>query len=363
MPTTRRDCLSLVGASAVLPALTTLLGAAEAVGGAKPHIATNTYPWSTFARRSGESLELHTDSLLADIAATGITGYEPIINKPTEFDGLGERLRQHGLEMRSIYVNSTLHDPAKAEQSVEDVISIASAAKALGTKIIVTNPSPIRWGGPEDKNDAELRFQAKTLDGLGAELRKRGITLAYHNHDAELRQGGREFHHMLTATDPANVKFCLDSHWVFRGCGDSEVAVFDSLPHYGDRIVELHLRQSVDGIWTESFAVQGDIDYRRLFEWLDEQGNHPHLVLEQSIEEQSAKELSVVECTAAATRICCGRRCRRAGGGNVFAKDDILAAVNNPLTGLRARPLPQAGEVTDIGEASEINDHLFPNQS
>ena len=36
---------------------------------------------------------------------------------------------------------------------------------------------------------------------------------------------------MLTATAAANVKFCLDAHWVFRGCGDSQVAVSDAVEH------------------------------------------------------------------------------------------------------------------------------------
>ena len=126
-------------------------------------------------------------------------------------------------------------------------------------------------------------------------MRRWWHVLAYHNHDAELRQGGREFHHMLTATDAANVKFCLDAHWVFRGCGDSEVAVFDALTHYHERIVELHLRQSVGGVWTEAFSMEGDIDYARLFSYLTDKGITPHLVLEQSVEVKSPKRLSAVE--------------------------------------------------------------------
>jgi inosose dehydratase len=119
--------------------------------------------------------------------------------------------------------------------------------------------------------------------------------LAYHNHDAELRQGGREFHHMLTATDPANVKFCLDAHWIFRGCGDSEVAVFDALTHYHQRVVELHLRQSADAVWTEAFSMKGDIDYARMFRFLTKQNIAPHFVLEQAVEASSPNELSAVE--------------------------------------------------------------------
>jgi inosose dehydratase len=260
-----------------------------------PHIATNTYPWGTFKKRDGRAFPLHSDDLLAAIASCGINGYEPIINSPAEFKGLGGRLKKHGLEMRSLYVNSTLHDESKAAQSIAAVLAIAGEAKKLGTRIIVTNPSPLKWGSPDDKTDAQLRTQAEAVDSLGASLRKLGLQLAYHNHDAELRQGGREFHHMLTATDPENVKFCLDAHWIFRGCGNSEVAVFDALSLYQHRVVELHLRQSTGGIWQETFTPKGDIDYPRLITLLTTRDIKPHLVLEQAIEGKSPGTMGAVE--------------------------------------------------------------------
>ena len=257
------------------------------------HVATNTYPWTTFAARDGGTFVLHADASLAAIASAGLTGYEPIVAAPGELEGLGPRLKAHGLEMRSIYVNSQLHD-ASAATSAAAVIAIARRAAELGTRIIVTNPSPIRWGGPDDKTDAQIVAQGLALDRLGADLRALGLTLAYHNHDAELRAGAREFHHMLTATDPANVKLCLDAHWVYRGCGDSQVAVFDAVEHYGRRIVELHLRQSRGGVWSEVFSGEGDLDYRRLAQWLERHDVRPHLVIEQAVETGSPKTVDAV---------------------------------------------------------------------
>lgn len=257
-------------------------------------LATSTYPWGTFAKRSGQPFVQHTDELLAAIAATGLVGYEPSINDVAEFDGLAGRLKAHGLEMRSIYVNSLLHDQDKAEKSIALVLDVARKATAIGVKFLVTNPAPIRWGGAENKTDAQLIVQAASLNRLGAELKKLGLTLAYHNHDSELRQGARELHHMLTATDADSVKFCLDAHWIFRGSGDSQVALFDALEHYGSRIVELHLRQSSGGKWGEVFAAGGDIDHRRLKAWLDQRGLKPHLVLEQAVEAGSPETLDVV---------------------------------------------------------------------
>lgn len=289
-PLTRRQSLRGLAALTALPV--PLMNAASDPA---PHIATNTYPWGTFAKRAGESWPPHSDTLLERIASTGIRGYEPAIFKLEEFDGLGDRLKKHGLEMRSLYVNTLLHDEAEAERSIESVLAISAAAKELGTRIIVTNPSPIRWGGPENKSDAQLQIQATHLDRLGASLAGLGMQLAYHNHDIELREGGREFHHMLTATRAEHVKFCLDAHWVYRGCGNSQVALFDVLEHYHGRIVELHLRQSVKGIWSEQFTVGGDIDYALLFSYLGERRIAPHLVLEQAVEEGSPNELDVVE--------------------------------------------------------------------
>lgn len=277
-------------------ALTTAAAAsAHAATPSAMHIATNTYPWGTFAKREGQSFKLHSDEALAAIASSGITGYEPAVSSPDECNGLGARLKSHGLEMRSLYVGSLLHDEAQVTANLTTILAIARRAAEIGCKIIVTNPSPIKWGGAENKTDAQLIAQANALDKLGGELRKRGITLAYHNHDIELRHGAREFHHMLTATNPEHVKFCLDAHWVFRGCGDSQVALFDVLKHYGTRIAELHLRQSNSGVWTEVFTGKGDIDYVRLATWLKQHGIQPHLVLEQAVENGSPHTLDAVK--------------------------------------------------------------------
>jgi inosose dehydratase len=100
---------------------------------------------------------------------------------------------------------------------------------------------------------------------------------------------------MLKTTSPENVKFCLDTHWIYRGCGNSQVALFDAVAHYRDRIVELHLRQSERGVWTQAFSMDGDIDYRKLISDLRSAGIHPHMVLEQAIEPDSEVTMSVVE--------------------------------------------------------------------
>lgn len=300
MKTSRRTALGMLGVGTFLASVPATSRAASTIKSPDKglHVATNTYPWLTFYNREKKDFKIHSHHLLASIQKSGISGYEPILNSVNELNGLGDKLKTNRLEMRSFYVNSTLHDPEVAQSSIDQVLAISEAAQNLGARIVVTNPSPISWSGKEDKSDAQLKLQARNLDELGRQLRNRGMILAYHNHDAELRQGAREFHHMLTATNPENVKLCLDAHWVYRGCGNSEIALFDTLHHYHKRIVELHLRQSTHGIWDEAWSARGDINYIKLIEFLAEVDIHPHMVLEQAVEAQSPTSLNAEKAHA-----------------------------------------------------------------
>ena len=258
-------------------------------------ISCNQYTWYTFFNREGRDWNADLDASLAEYVKSGFQAFEPSFSTLEEVIKLGPLLKKYNLALPSFYVNSTLHKAEEAQKSIDTVLAIAKAAQSLGAKIVVTNPSPIRWGGPENKNDAELTEQARNLARLGAALRKMGMTLSYHTHDIELRAGAREFHHMLLATDPENVTFCMDVHWVYRGSGNSELAVFDVLKLYGKRITELHLRQSKDGVWLETFQPEGDIDYPRLVSELKKMDIKPHLVVEQCLEEKSPHVLTTVE--------------------------------------------------------------------
>jgi len=263
-------------------------------GSGKLHVACNQYPWGTFYARQKRDFNALLDAGLAEVKASGNDGFEPGVGGLPQIEQMMPLLKKHGLHMRSLYVNSTLHEAAQADQSLDEVLAAAAKAKDFGTQIIVTNPSPLRWGGPENKTDEQLKVQAAALDSLGAKLKAMDLVLAYHNHDMELRNAAREFHHMMLGTNPANVTLCLDAHWVYRGSGNSQVALFDVVKLYGPRISELHLRQSQNGVWTEAFG-PGDIDYPRLADGLLKMGVKPLLVLEQAVEAGSPNTMDAVK--------------------------------------------------------------------
>lgn len=287
--TSRRSFIRTAAANVL--ALTTISPLAKAMSPAKTAqglISCTSYPWFTFYRREGREWMGDADACMRDYASSGLKGYEPSASSVQELEALAPLLVKYGIRMPSVYIGTTLHDPGTAGQNIEDAFRIAMAAKKLGAAMVVSNPSPIRWGVPEDKSDAALNVQAESLEKLGSLLAAQEMTLAYHNHDMELRQGAREFHHMLQATSPKAVSFCLDVHWIYRGMGNSNVGLFDVVKMYGSRIKALHIRQSRDQIWSEVFG-SGDIDYARLVKELVKLKLRPNLVLEQCLEDGSPR--------------------------------------------------------------------------
>jgi inosose dehydratase len=287
-PPTRREFLADAGlaAAAVLGGRVALGAAAEP---ADPlHVSINQWSVGVVRGRDKQRAGLAFDAELAALAATGVNGLEPGLGSADQIEGLFAQLSKHGLQLRSIYTGSSVAVPASVDQEIARIVALAKRAKEVGTSIIVTNPSPLP--NRQGKSDEQLRTQAKALHTLGKELAAFGVTLAYHNHDVELQFAAREFHHMMLGTDPESLSLCLDAHWVYRGAGHSQVALFDVLKLYGARVCELHLRQSTGNVWSEAFG-DGDIDYRALVKQLREAGVRPLLVLEQGPEGQTPQTL------------------------------------------------------------------------
>lgn len=258
----------------------------------KLHVSINQWSVGAIRGRDKEHAGIAFDAELAELAASGMSGLEPGLGSADQVEGLFAQLSKHGLQLRSIYTGSSLVDPANVDQEIARIVALAQRAKQVGTKIVVTNPSPLP--NRQGKSDEQLRTQAAALNTLGHALSALGVTLAYHNHDVELNFAAREFHHMLLGTDPAALSLCLDAHWVYRGAGHSQVALFDVVKLYGARVCELHLRQSMENVWSEAFG-DGDIDYRSLVKRLREVGASPLLVLEQGPEGKTPQTLQPAE--------------------------------------------------------------------
>jgi inosose dehydratase len=162
-------------------------------------------------------------------------------------------LQKHGLAMRAAYAGGRMHEEEPAAKAIEAIARRAGIGKKIGLEVVVHNPDSIG----REKTDAELEVQAKSLNRLGGALREIGLRLAIHTHDPEMRSGAREWYHMLRHTDADKVFFCLDLHWIYRGKQDP-IALLKAA---GSRVLDLHLRNSKEGVWTEDLG-PGDLDYR-----------------------------------------------------------------------------------------------------
>jgi len=55
-----------------------------------------------------------------------------------------------------------------------------------------------------------VQVKTETLSRLGEAVKKEGLRLCYHNHQAEFRDNPSEMSYLLSGTDPGNVWLCLD---------------------------------------------------------------------------------------------------------------------------------------------------------
>jgi inosose dehydratase len=244
-----------------------------------PKLSVEIYIWIQHLESEKKTLAEGVEEVLASFHGAGYRRVE--LNQDFFQPALRERtftlLAKYHLAPETVYAGTTLHETAAAEKSVREVVALARLLKPHGTRVIVTNPSP--KPGQALKSEEELDTQAKYVDRLAEEISRLGMKLALHHHTPELVEHAREWRHLMQHTDPNRVYCCVDVHWAYRG--GQEVMSF--LSETGDRLLELHLRNSRQGIWMEDFG-PGDIDYQKIADYLRGISFNGYLVVELAYE-------------------------------------------------------------------------------
>jgi len=276
---TRREMLAIVSAPL-----------ATRQAGYRPVLAVQFYIWTQHFQSRKISL---AEGVEEAFAATRRAGYKQVELMAAFFTpDLREKtikaLRQHSLELPVVYNGGPMHEAAGAEKSIVATVELAEVVKAAGASVIDFNPNP--KPKRERKSDEELATQARYVNQLGAELQRRGMRLILHHHDPEMADNAREWRHLVAKTDPRLVSFCVDVHWVYRGGQDPLTLLREA----GSRLVELHLRNSKQGAWTEAFE-KGDIDYSKVADYLRRTRFAGFLVVELAYEKSSAVTRSLEE--------------------------------------------------------------------
>lgn len=257
----------------------------------KSIVGAQMYPWFQHLSEQGKSVEDHLDELLGTLRAAGVDAYETTIPDQAAADHIAPLLAKHQIAMPSTYCGGTLHTDAW-KAGVAGIVAQAAVARTLGANVVVVNPDPIDWSGKTAKTDSQLRTQLTAMRELNAALAAQGQRLAYHVHTPELLHGAREMHHMLLSVPDMGV--CLDAHWVYRGAGDSHVALEDFVKLYGHRTVSMHVRQSQGGVWAEGVG-EGDLDYAWVAGVLLGYGFAGPIILEAAFDPETPRTLTMEE--------------------------------------------------------------------
>ena len=191
-----------------------------------------------------------------------------------------ELVHANGLRMPSVYVGGSMHQRSLAERTISQALEIAALCRPAGCRAVINNPDPKPHDLP--KTHAELGVQVKMLDLMGRELAKRGFQFWTHAHAPQMADHAREWRYNLHHTDPRYVWVCLDIDWVYQGGQDP----MELLREAGRRVASLHLRNSHNKLWLESFTT-GDIDYSQIASYLKEINLTPLLVVELAYRKQT----------------------------------------------------------------------------
>jgi inosose dehydratase len=262
----------------------------KTTGGYAPKLSVEGYIWTQYFASHKETLAVGEDEALRETHQAGYPRVElsdPFF-KPEVREHTRELLTKFELIPESVYAGTTMHEAQAAESSIQAVLELAEFLKPLGTRVIITNPSP--KPKPERKSDNELKTQAHYINQLGAALNLQGMKLLLHHHTPELIDNAREWWYELEHTNPKLVGCCVDVHWAYRG--GQEVMPF--LQRVGARIGSLHLRNSQQGVWMEDFG-PGDINYSQVAEYLHQINYQGFLVVELAYEKGTVITRSLEE--------------------------------------------------------------------
>jgi sugar phosphate isomerase/epimerase len=133
-----------------------------------------------------------------------------------------------------------------------------------GAKVL--GQSYITWPllDPPDRTIDKFKMVAERLNIIGAQIKKAGLEVAYHNHDFEFidQNGQIGYDVILKETDPSLVKMQMDLYWIARGSKLTPNEWFKRAP---GRFVMWHVKDmhKVSRDYTE--LGNGSIDFPSIF--------------------------------------------------------------------------------------------------
>jgi sugar phosphate isomerase/epimerase len=279
----RREVLRLLSAAVVgsmavprvVDALERLAPTSAPLVRARPPIGVQLYTVRSLMTRD-------VPGTFAALAAAGI--------REVEFAGYFNR---SATELRGLLTQHGLTAPAAHVPIPSDWSPVMDDAEALGHRWLV-----VPWVGNEVRASLDgWRKLADQLNTAGALAKRRGLRVAYHNHDFEfaVTEGRVAYDVLVERLDPSLVDLELDLYWAVKS-GQDPQALFARLP---GRFPLWHLKDAgpaPDRTMTE--VGSGTIDFAGLFARAEQSGLQ-HAFIEH---DEPRDALASVQSSAAALK-------------------------------------------------------------
>jgi sugar phosphate isomerase/epimerase len=172
---------------------------------------------------------------------------------------LAGRLRDHNLKAVSGHYDLNRFVSASVDDLTRYVARCIEGAHALGQTYIT-------WPllDADSRTIEKFKLAAERLNLAGAQVRKAGLQLAYHNHDFEFveQDGQIGYDIILKETDAALVKLQMDLYWIAHG---SKLSPHDWFERQPGRFVMWHVKDMHRTSRDYTEVGNGSIDFTRIW--------------------------------------------------------------------------------------------------
>jgi sugar phosphate isomerase/epimerase len=199
------------------------------------HMGAQTDAWGVPIKDYNRLLEI-----AETLVRLGYTGFETNVASLSPEAGRAADCRRdfasRHIQLIALHTGGDFYDKDKWPSELANFESIAGFSAQMGARHLMVSGKEVPHPGGKLDLDA-VHTKAASLDRLGAAVRKEGLRLCYHNHEAEFRDEPSEMSYLLAETDPGRVWLCLDAGHCY---GFEDPAEFTAA-HFR-RIAIFHLR-------------------------------------------------------------------------------------------------------------------------
>jgi len=129
------------------------------------------------------------------------TGFRNLESQAENIEAARQKIASSGLQFFGVHIFLSQYDEATHIAPAELYEKVCQTGGALGAQRLILSGAPVSSGD-------ELARKVAGLHQAAVSAKKRGMKLAYHNHNKEFSNSAWEFQGLLRLTDPSEVGFC-----------------------------------------------------------------------------------------------------------------------------------------------------------